>query len=71
MKKLKLSELYLGKAEMLSREQLKKVLGGNGSGSGSSGGQKRYKCCWDNYPDDCSVCSFGTYCTTGSSLKDC
>ncbi len=32
MKKLKLSELNLSDAEVLTREELKKVLGGNGSG---------------------------------------
>lgn len=32
MKKLKLSELNLGSAEVLTREQLKKVLGDDGSG---------------------------------------
>jgi len=36
MKKLKLEELNLGNAEVLSREELKKVLGG-GSGAGSGG----------------------------------
>ncbi len=37
MEKLKLGELNLGKnAEVLSREQLKKVLGGAGSGSGTN-----------------------------------
>jgi len=35
MKKIKLEELNLGNAEVLSREELKKVLGGMGSGSGS------------------------------------
>jgi len=34
MKKLKLSELNLGNAEILTRGQLKKVLGGLGSGGG-------------------------------------
>jgi len=37
MKKLKLSELNLGGSEVLTREQLKKVLGGTGSGSDDSG----------------------------------
>lgn len=35
MKKLKLEELNLGSVEVLSREELKKVLGGLGSGGGS------------------------------------
>ncbi|HLR38046.1 MAG TPA: hypothetical protein VK084_08365 [Chitinophagaceae bacterium] len=39
MKKLKLEELNLGNdAEVLSREELKKVLGGMGSGSGGGSG---------------------------------
>ena len=36
MKKLKLNELNLGNAEVLTREELKKVLGGMGSGSGGT-----------------------------------
>jgi len=38
MKKLKLSELNLGDAEVLSRKELKKVLGGINSGSGGGSG---------------------------------
>ncbi len=38
MKKLKLSKLNLGDAEVLTREQLKTVLGGMGSGGSGSGG---------------------------------
>lgn len=34
MKKLKLSELNLSEAAVLTREELKKVLGGDGSGGG-------------------------------------
>ena len=37
MKKLKLRALELGATEILTREQLKKVLGGSGSGTGSGG----------------------------------
>ena len=44
MKKLKLEELNLGYAEVLSREELKKVLGGMGSG-GSGGGSGAGCCC--------------------------
>lgn len=36
MRKLKLSELNLGSAEVLTREQLKKVLGGVASGGGQT-----------------------------------
>jgi len=38
MKKIKLEELNLGNAEVLSREELKKVWGGIGSESGGGGG---------------------------------
>jgi len=38
MKKLKLKALELGASELLTREQLKSVLGGDGSGGGSGGG---------------------------------
>lgn len=38
MKKLKLKALELGAKEVLSRAQLKNVLGGDGSGSGSGSG---------------------------------
>jgi hypothetical protein len=38
MRKLKLSELNLGSAEVLSREQLKKVLGGLSSDIGGCNG---------------------------------
>jgi len=37
MKKLKLKALELGVSELLTREQLKNVLGGDGSGGGSGG----------------------------------
>lgn len=36
MKKLKLTALDLGAKELLSREQLKNVMGGDGSGSGTA-----------------------------------
>jgi len=48
MKKLKLKALELGANELLSREQLKNVLGGDGSGGGSGSGcwsSSCYKCC--------------------------
>jgi len=54
MKKLKLSELNLGKAEVLTREELKKVLGG--LGSGGSGGSVDVACCKHDNPDDCGIC---------------
>ena len=39
MKKLKLRAIELGAIEILTREQLKKILGGDG-GSGSGGGSE-------------------------------
>ncbi len=52
MKKLKLEELNLGNAGVLSREELKKVLGGMGSGGGSGD----VMCCDKNNPQDCGIC---------------
>ncbi len=43
MKKLNLK--LGGIKEMLTREQMKKVVGGDGYGGGDSGGGKRYSCC--------------------------
>jgi len=78
MKKLSLSKLNLNSSDILTREQLKGVLGGveappplpGGGGSGSS----CYQCCWDNYPNDCSKCVIAGSdwtCVTGASLKSC
>ncbi len=39
MKKMKLQMLGLSVNDLLSREQMKKVMGGSGSGSGGSGDQ--------------------------------
>ena len=70
MKKLKLSELNLGNAEVLSREELKKVLGGMGSGGGSGDGRV-WQCCWKDYPEDCSSCGDPGSCHPAAFLKDC
>jgi hypothetical protein len=52
MKKLKLKALELGAKELLTREQLKMVLGGDfGSGSGSGSGSGTTCNC--NSSDDC------------------
>ncbi|MFT4152472.1 hypothetical protein [Parafilimonas sp.] len=51
MKKLKLRTIELGASEILSREQLKKVLGGSGSGSST---------------DACAGKSSTIYCRNGS-----
>jgi len=53
MKKLKLSELNLGDAEILTRGQLKKILGGGGSDVGSGGG----------------ICTFQLNCMIGSGFQ--
>ncbi|MBS0030356.1 hypothetical protein ACTJJ0_26005 [Chitinophaga sp. 22321] len=44
MKKLKLKALHLGATEVLSREQLKNVLGGTGSAGSGDGHCKTGKC---------------------------
>ena len=64
MKKLKLSELNLGDAEVLSREELKKVLGGLGS-SGGSGDADCYICDDDSDPSY----GWGTCAANGSSCE--
>lgn len=67
MHKLKLSELNLSDAEVLTRDQLKKVLGGDGSGGGSMCNQ----CCYNDYPNDCSTCNENSYCPSGQFLRNC
>ncbi len=57
MKKLKLSRLDLGAAEVLSREELKMVLGGAGSGGGSGSCESG---CAD--PGKQSTCDEGEIC---------
>lgn len=52
MKKLKLNELTLSSAEVLTREQLRKVLGGDGSGGGGGNDCCLYTGCVGN---DCFV----------------
>lgn len=83
MRKLSLGMLKLGSGEMLERNQLSLIYGGNGSGidgnpSGPSGGSgyesKTYKCCWDSYPDtcsDCVNCSSTCTCVPQATLKEC
>lgn len=59
MKKLNLKPNAVNKGEVLTRAQLKKVMGGMGSEAGSGDGAGNYKCCY-NYPDPkdsgCSEC---------------
>lgn len=61
-------ELNLGNdAEVLSRKELKEVLGGMGSGGSGGGSGNCNMCCWDDYGNDCSACS----CKDGSHLSSC
>jgi len=64
MKKLKLRALELGASELLTREQLKNVMGGDGSGGGSGGScqyfEYCYKCCTPNY-SLCGQCNSQGY----------
>lgn len=68
---------HLGR--MLSKNEQKKIKGGNppadGPSSPSGGyGPTQYKCCWNDYPDNCSICVNCTAectCVSGASLKVC
>ncbi len=47
----------------LSRAEMKNIMAGSGN---------EYKCCWDKYPNDCSVCVVnGSSCVAGATLKAC
>ena len=52
MKKLKLKALHLGANEILTRDQLKNVLGGDAANSRIN----RFKCCSVFNNDNCSEC---------------
>ena len=52
MKTLKLKAFDLGADEILTRSQLKNVLGGDVKRAASA----RYQCCWINDPSNCSKC---------------
>ncbi|HEY4326118.1 MAG TPA: hypothetical protein VGN20_19165 [Mucilaginibacter sp.] len=65
MKKLQLKALEIGAKEVLSRAQLKNVLGGTGTDTSGPG---YFKCCpgGDKNSPQCSTCSFvpsGSHCT--------
>jgi hypothetical protein len=69
MEKLRLGKINLAEAEVLSTEQLKRVMGGSGSGHGTPGGNNGNPC-----PNNCTrYChqddngDFG-YGTCGSSV---
>ena len=67
MKKLKLNVAELGATEILTREELKKVLGGTGSGSGSGSGED--KCA--GYSTTCGNNHQQYSCNYRESTKDC
>lgn len=71
MKKLNLNVADLGATEILSRDELKKVLGGTGTGStGSGGGACNSKC---STSSDCgSVCQNCVTIGSGTlAVKEC
>jgi len=53
---------------VLSREELKKVLGGHESEGSGEG--RVWQCCWIDYPEDCSSCGSPRACEPGA-FKDC
>ena len=81
MKKLTLK--MDGIKEMLTRDQMKKVLGGYGGGSGlnspddsqgSTEDQALRKCCWKDQMSSCSQCvnvSKNATCVSGAELVRC
>ena len=76
MKKLKLKALELGSNELLTREQLKNVMAGDGSGGGSGGGgTDLHWCCKIGSTvgqNQCSGCSNQiSECPTGYKLLLC
>lgn len=63
MKKLKFNQANFAGAEVLSRAELKKVMGGSGSGDDCKG-----ECDWDNpCPEENPVCDF--YVETGPKCQ--
>lgn len=58
MKKINVKHLNTDAKEMLTRAQLKNVLGGNHEITTIDGGEngKNYKCCWKSQPTNCSEC---------------
>ncbi|MDQ0968484.1 hypothetical protein QFZ20_003887 [Flavobacterium sp. W4I14] len=64
MKKLSLKPNAFDKGEVLTRAQLRKVMGGDGSGSGSGPGGY-YKCC--NY-QACYSCGEPSWVPSGATI---
>jgi len=54
--------------EMLTKEQMKKVLGGDYGGYGS-----KYKCCWSGTSNcsECVTCTSSCTCVSGATLTSC
>ena len=76
MKKLKLNLENVG--EILTRDQLKKILGGSEGGAAPdspSGGSSTatYKCCWTGTSNcsTCVSCNSNCTCVPGASLEQC
>lgn len=67
MKKLKLNLQSIGSAEVLSREQLKTIMGGSGAGSGSDG-CKTFVC---KTADDCVKEKCGDSCSSDGRKNFC
>lgn len=83
MKKLKLHFQHLTLDEVLTREQLKLVIGGDGYGYGGGAPQEPqgggvghknfYKCCWSgtNQCSPCVPCEAQCLCMSGSTISYC
>jgi|GEM_PF-2368966 len=68
MKKLNLNVADFGATEILSREELKKVLGGTESEGSSSGSCNDYYCWCDGHDKDCQIC--GSFYIRGCSTEE-
>lgn len=69
MKKLKLQTLQFGAKEVLTRDQLKKIMGGSGSGSGSGAGQCYYSCTYTLNGSTQTVHSWGSACSSSTECS--
>ncbi|WP_214229533.1 hypothetical protein [Pedobacter sp. B4-66] len=70
MKKLNLKDLFFQKGEVLTRSQLKNVLGGGGSGSGSGSGSGQRVRCWMKCPGD-EISTQVPNCDSGTQTAQC
>lgn len=71
MKKLSLRASIFQKGEVLTRDQLKKVLGGDGSDGGSSGGPGvcNFHCCSDQHTNCTAYVSSTHSCNTSNDCN--